>query len=300
MFTSRSNRSMTLSKKQLEPFNNTEFKSKGKTSKGFQTKTKGPDTDVLTVNLNDVRTRLQRLYAKANVPIRNLEGQDKDDFMKLHQQARLLYNTPDFKAFHDEVKRVFGNVNNVAPGTVGAYFNGVYIAAQNSADPGCSILAAGSLPPPKDEVLANGKPFEQCKFTVMWAIYDGQKYQFINVKEVPNKDNVIIYVENPRSNNLVGFSDKEKEQLAKYGVKNVDVMSYSQNGKAAKELLGGFVPLDQLPNRDSVVSNYQQTGSSGYWLGIILLIVLILIVIWIGWRMSRKPSATTVTTRRSV
>lgn len=300
MFTSRSNRSMTLSKKQLEPFNNSETKVKGKASKGFQTKTKGPDTDVLTVNLNDVRTRLQRLHNKANTPIRNLDSQDKDDFMKLHQQARLLYNTPDFKAFHDEVRRVFGNVTDVAPGTVGAYFNGVYIAAQNSSDPGCSILAAGSLPPPKDEVMANGKPFEQCKFTVMWAIYDGSKYQFINVKEVPNKDNVIIYVDNPKGTALVGFSDDEKKQLAKYGAKNVDLMKYSQNGKVSQELLGGFVPLEQLPSRDNVASNYQQTSSSGYWIGIILLIVLILIVIWIGWRMSRKPGTQTKVTRRSI
>jgi hypothetical protein len=220
--------------------------------------------------------------------------------MKLIRQSRLLYDSPDYKAFHDEVRRVFGDVNDGAPGTIGAFFNGPYIASQTSSDAGCSILAAGSLPPPKDETMANGLQYKPCQYTVIWAVYDGNKYQFSTMRETPNKENVIIYVDNASNGNFPGFTDDEKRQLAQFGVKSVNVIRYSRNGKEYQELMGGFVNLNNIPTRSVSGSNYQQTSNStSTWIGIIVIIILILIVLFIGWKMSKQPQAKIVTERRA-
>lgn len=263
---------------------------------------KGPgETGETNITLDDTRARLQRLRGVADTPIRSLTGQDQDDFRALVRNTQLLYGTDAYKILHDEYRRTFGDVSPILPGTVGAYFAGCLIKTSFSEMPGCSVICAGSAPLPPSETPSGPQPTAQpvenscgpqadagtfCQYSVVWGLFDGQRYDFTTLHDTDNKDDVIVFV-NSAKPSFQGFSDDEKELLRKFGAKRINVIRYSPDSKHYHELLGGFIDLNSVPSRVDVVSNYQEMSSSRNLL-IILLIVLILIVIFIGWRIMNK------------
>jgi hypothetical protein len=262
---------------------------------------KGPgDTGETNITLDDTRARLHRLRSVANTPIRSLTGADLDDFRTLVSNTKLLYGTDAYKILHDEYSRVFGDVSPILPGTVGAYFAGCLIKTSFSEMPGCSVICAGSAPLPPTEPSNGSQPSVPpvdtacgpqtdlgsfCQYSVVWGLFDGQRYDFTTLHDTDNKDDVIVFV-NSAKPSFQGFSDDEKELLRKFGAKRINVIRYSADSKHYHELLGGFVDLNSVPSRVDVVSNYQEMSSNNIL--IILLIVLVLIVIFIGWRIINK------------
>jgi hypothetical protein len=269
---------------------------------------KGPgsgDAETININLDDIRNRLQRLRLVANDPIKNLSGSNQDDFRALVRYTQLLYDTPAYKILHDQVKQYFcasGNedLNTIQPGTVGAYFAGCLVKTSFTEMPGCSVICAGSMPlPPQSTEDVGISPFGSegqspdilgnfCQYSVIWGIYDGNNYQFTTLHEAPNKDDVIVFVDTSGAGNTFpGFTDDEKTLLSKFGAKRANLIRYSKDSQNYTEILGGFVPLDKVPSRVSVLSNYQATSNSRNLL-IILLILLVIVAIFIGWRIMNK------------
>jgi hypothetical protein len=266
---------------------------------------KGPgDTGETNITLDDTRARLHRLRSVANTPIRSLAGSDLDDFRTLVSNTKLLYGTDAYKILHDEYRRVFGDVSPILPGTVGANFAGCLIKTSFSEMPGCSVICAGSAPLPPNEPSSELPLTTQqgqgpadtayvpqadlgsfCQYSVVWGLFDGQRYDFTTLHDTENKDDVIVFV-NSAKPSFQGFSDDEKELLRKFGAKRINVIRYSPDSKHYHELLGGFVDLNSVPSRVDVVSNYQEMSSNNIL--IILLIVLVLIVVFIGWRIINK------------
>ena len=273
---------------------------------------KGPgDSEEININLDDIRSRLQRLRSVAEAPIKSLTGTNLDDFRAMVRYTHLLHGTGAYKILHDEFRHTFGNVSPILPGTVGAYFAGCLIKTSFSEMPGCSVICAGSAPLPTGETNPATNPTTNpanpeanpvanpsdnacgpteggsfCQYSVVWGLYDGQRYEFTTLHDTENKDDTIVFV-NSSKPNFIGFNDDEKELLRKFGAKRINVIRYSPDSKHYHELLGGFVDLNSVPSRVDVISNYQEMSSSNNLL-IILLIVLVLVVVFIGWRIINK------------
>jgi len=258
------------------------------------------DAETININLEDIRNRLQRLRLISNDLIKNLSGGNQDDFRALVRYTQLLYDTPAYKILYDQVKQYFGDLNTIQPGTVGAYFAGCLVKTSFAEMPGCSVICAGSMPPPPQSTEDVGiSPLGSqgqgpdilgnfCQYSVIWGIYDGNNYQFTTLHEAPNKDDVIVFVDTSGAGNTFpGFTDDEKVLLSKFGAKRVNLIRYSKDSQNYTEILGGFVPLDKVPARVSVLSNYQATSKSRNLL-IILLILLVIVAIFIGWRIMNK------------
>jgi hypothetical protein len=270
---------------QTKPSNMKSFVTKGGTSTESVTE--------LTFNIEDVRERLDRLRPVASSPIRELSGQASDDFRTLVRYTQRLYETDAYRVYHEEVKRRFSDITNVEPGTVGAYFAGCLIPTTFENMPGCSVICAGSMPPPPDN-QRNGKHFEFCKYSVVLANYDGQKYQFTTLHDSPNKENLVVFLDGNvgKGKSFPGFNDKEREILKNYGAKHINIVKYSHDGKNYNEVLNGFVRLDEIPTRVEVIPSQSTvtTTSSGSGLLVILLIILVLVVIFVGWKISQNRS----------
>lgn len=255
----------------------------------------------LNFDINDVRARLNRLRPLAGTPIRRLSGQSADDFRTLIRYTQRLYGDDAYRVYYDEVRKRFGDVSSVEPGTVGAYFAGCMLPTSFGNKPGCSVICAGSMPPPPNQGPQGPQgQFNFCEYSVILANYDGHKYQFTTLHDSPNKDNLVIFLDGNvgKGKSFPGFNDEEKELLRRYGAKHVNMVKYSRDGKNYDEVLGGFVRLDQAPSRVDVYPSGNDptsttTGSSSNsGLLIVLLIILILVVIFIGWRISHSGSTT--------
>lgn len=284
--------------------------------------TKGSDgSEVININIDDIQNRLRRLRSISESSIKDLNGNNLDDFRALVRYTQLLYDTPAYKIMYDQVRQIFGNLpkNSIKPGTIAAYFGGCLIQSTFNNMPGCSVICAGSMPSPIDDSITDNqsKPIEEhisrvpepngvtgptgatgsniditgtgpfCRYTVIWAIYDGTNYQFTTLHDMPNKEDLIIFVDT--NGTFPGFSDEEKNAINRLGPgqKRVNIVRYSQDSQNYTELFGGFRSLDQIPSRVTIEQNYQETPSSKN-LMIILLILLVLVAIFIGWRIIQK------------
>lgn len=250
----------------------------------------------LKISMVDLRQRLQRLREIHQLNIRTLTGDDKDVFEQITHYVSILYDTEYYPVIHRMITEVFGDLTSVQPGTVGAYFAGCLLNTSFNDKPGCSVICASSAPPPEGT-----QSWRFCDHCVIWAVYgpDG-KFMFTELNSVPDKTNCYVFIQYDDLKKFPKFSEAEVKALMDYGegdgkIKNINLVSYSQDGKTYKEHFRGFVPLDQwpLPFRPEV--DIEPTPLAGLDKGkntglIILLVVLILIALYVGYRFyaSRK------------
>ncbi len=113
--------------------------------------------------------------------------------MPLYDPLPFLYNDLFFtiltyktiKLFYKRVKKEYGQLKSVYPGTVGAYMAGCMVSNSFSDTiPGCAISCAQSIPRPKDD-----KSFRHCKNPVIRGNYDGYKYHFTIYRKGNNVEN---------------------------------------------------------------------------------------------------------------
>ena len=224
-------------------------------------------------NLQDLRARLQRLRTNASVPIRNLDDQLQDDFRTLVNHIRILYGTESYPLLSQEVQNAFSDVTNAQPGTVGAYFCGCMISPNMNGLPGCSAICAGSMP-------HNGSDF--CQYPVYLALHDSKGYTFTKLNEGSERDQAVVFID-PNSwrhnrTTFPGFSDEEKEFLQREGLSNVNLMSYSKDGKAYNEILGGFKQISELASRVTTLgSGFRAPNMTLIVLFVLLVIVLVFV-----------------------
>jgi hypothetical protein len=249
--------------------------------------TKGNDNlDPINIDINDITERLNRLRKISDKSLRNLSTSEASDFRKMIQYTQLLFDTDEYRMYYQKVLSIFGDLNTVTPGTVGAYFVGCSIPNGTKDVPGCSVVCAGSIPPPRGSEI-NGKPFKRCDYSVFWLTRDGDKYNLTTLYETSNHENVIVYVDSNSiiGNSFTGFSEDEKERLSNYGCRNVNVIKYSEDGKEYRQLLpNGFVEISQAPSRIDIIEN-ETSPKTNKGAVIILLIILLLIVTFVGWKM---------------
>ena len=238
--------------------------------------------EMIEIDLNEIRARLDRLRTLAHVETRRLSGLALDDYRTLVRYTHLLFDTDAYQTYHDEVVQRFGDLKNgdIIAGTVAGYFAGC-LAKTSSLDsnfqPACSIICAGQMPlPQKDD-----EPF--CPSTVMMAIRNKEGYEFKTIYNGSPNNDLLIYIDS-KSGPFTGFNDHEKKILEEHGATKIRIYRYEKDGKT---YTNGSAQLNELPSRADVVDNIDNENPvqrSNTGLMIVLLIFLILVIIFIGWR----------------
>lgn len=282
------------------PLSEQPLSSKGHSSGRGLTKRKEPE--VITVNIDDIRTRLDRLHNVAHKQIRSLSGAELEDYQALVRSMRLLWDTDVYRVFHDEVRNKFADIpsSTVEPGTIAAFFVGCVVTpatangggngggnrSSHDTCTGCSPVCAGSMPAPP----AAGSPSGFCPHTVAIAHAKENGYEIKILYESENKDEMLVHLDT-RGKEFTGFNEDEKAQLAKYNCAKIKVVKYHPDTKTSTEV--AHARLQELPTRADTIQNpisslmpsgTSRTGSSGlFW---VLLIILVLVAIFVGWRIT--------------
>ena len=187
-------------------------------------------SEINKVDLGEMKKIIAEFRRYADVDIKKLRPYQSKRLNKMAYYVSLLYNHKEsYMLMVSEIKKVFSNLTEVAPGTVGAYFYGCFI--RTDFEETCSLICANSISP-----LARDS---ECHQRVVWAKYDSENdsYTFdetnkgINNKvkgktgeDAANKEGEItyLYIENPKLFN--GFTMSEKESLSNMGVEYVRLL----------------------------------------------------------------------------
>lgn len=240
---------------------------------------------VFKVDISQFDKLCAKFREKSDVKIKNLKGRDKEDFNLMVSYVHLLYGTSYYNHFYQKVEKYFSNLDRIIPGTVGGYFGGCLVSTSFEDQPGCSAVCAGSVPKPKDD---EGWSF--CDKAVVFAEYDKHRgYTFSLLKE-PEKDEELdpcyLFVEHTDLHDFPGFNNDEKDELRKMGVNEVYLIGCDEKGTEYVDLYDKPLNIQDIKHRKKV---HHQTDNSRLALGLILIIVfLLLIVIFFGWRFWNK------------
>jgi len=237
------------------------------------------DSEVMRIDIDSLETMLGNLRNHCDDYIKHLTGSTKEHFDQMVDYVHILYDSNSYHVLYDLVKKHFGDLNHVHPGTVGAYFGGCIGETSGSVDiPGCSVVCAGSMPQPKD--VDN---WSFCNYTVIWGQYADYKFHFSELHHGEEYGYAVVFVNFWSNHSFPGLSDYEKDQIKKMGVEYVVLMGYGDDGKDYTELTDGAVPLDHIKPRVHVepVKNDKDGVNA---LLLILIIVIILLIIFAGWR----------------
>ncbi len=103
----------------------------------------GVISDVISLNIDDIRKKLDDLVSYSNIHIDNMNNQVSQDFRALLKYMNLLHGTDSYPILLQEIRSRFEKIqlDNIRPGTVGAYFAGCLKIPKNP----CSVKCAGSI-----------------------------------------------------------------------------------------------------------------------------------------------------------
>jgi len=196
---------------------------------------------------------LSDLHDVSDTPIRQLDGELAAKFRRLTSYVNLIYGTSYYPLLTALIKRKFGDLETVTPGTVGAYCSGCLNPvpvpeAPASCSPSCVAGLPGSSGP--------------CPLTVVWAVATDGSYQFdlLNRGTSPNGAVVdaLLFIDLtqghggelgplPLGGGFTGLTQAEKDQLVAMGLQRARVIGYLPSG--SYEQLTPMEPIGQLPTR---------------------------------------------------
>lgn len=165
----------------------------------------------------EFKNRLKRLRLKYHLKIKDLQGQDLDDFNAV---------SAEYKNYLADVKSIFTGLSCSSEGTVGSFFT--------------KFLQEF----PDSPARKNENAFQFCEHQVFWAKYKDDIYVFTDMNNKADKSNTVVYLQ---SDDIRGFSQEEKLFLANEGVKNIQMIHALPEGN--KELNNDFIPLSSAPMR---------------------------------------------------
>jgi len=221
-----------------------------------------------------VKELLLRLKPSAGTNISDIKknSQVEKDYRSLTTIVAVIcqYDTKFHHLLISYIKDIFGDVfTQIKPGTIGSYITGCIISKEQAKTGiiGCQSLCAGSIPLPE-----NNDQF--CDRIVVQGVKDKDGYRFRLLYNPPNKNNGYVYV-----NSFQGFTLADKENLQKFGLQKIIVLTYE-----GKLLFQGDINDSPTPEVVSKNSNYK------WWVSLIVIAVtiILLILLWI-WYSRRYP-----------
>lgn len=225
--------------------------------------------NILKVDIDKFEILCKKFRDQKDVKIKNLTGQNKEDFDLVVSYVHLLYGTEYYNTLYDKVKKYFKNVTG-KPGTVGGYFAGCMNNKSGNIESGCSLACAGSMPNPKSE-----EDWESCDSTVIMGEKENGNYVFSVVKPGEDNDSSYVFIE---SGEFDGFTQYEKENLKAMGCKNVKLIGYSSD-MTYSEFYKDKRSVDQIKHRHVKKYSKGKKGDDNTWLVVLVVVFIILLII---------------------
>lgn len=203
-------------------------------------------TKSVQINLSDLDNSLVNLRKISNIHINDLSNEQYKHFKRITESVGILNETDSYYILLDRVKRNFGDINEVIPGTIGSYFRGclLNVSMGNRNIPStCSPICAGSLPKSKD--------LKSCSNIVVLAKTINSGYDFDVLHHPSNSYGVcILYIINLTDiRDFRGFSYRENKILKEIGIKKIHLMGYEDNKRQYIELSPAPVLLSDIKRR---------------------------------------------------
>lgn len=229
------------------------------------------DSASFKLNRAALKKNLVDLKPFAHLPGSRLPNEQSATFKVILEVMRTLYGTP---AMYDvvlaDVHSIYGDLQDVKPGTVGAFFSGCFQNDNFSGPLGCSPKCAASLPP------TEGTPgYANCDDLVL--IYNDGLFSSLNEKR---SEHAYVYIGDTKFD---GFTVDDIRQLRDAGIISVSLIFGDEDG-AYKEITSPTV-LSQLPTKagESAVAKSEATqtssSSSNTGAGIAIAVIIIIIII---------------------
>ena len=225
--------------------------------------------------LNDI---ISNLRDHAHYKTDKLPKDVKHNFSQLINLVEILYDTNTYHVLTDAVTKKFSDLDNITPGTVGAYCAGCSVETTfDGYDKSCSSICAGSMP-------IKGSSDILCKHTVVLANKGkgGYKFSMLRSGELSNDssdDNKKGYVFVPHTDieDFAGFSKREMRKISHYGIDTVYLYGYDSTGKEHYQL--DIKGVHDLKVRKSSRSEHGSSsdGIDNIWLYFVILLAVLLI-----------------------
>lgn len=228
-----------------------------------------------------LKDTLIELKSQAHVPVRQLGSEYTESFRSIVEALRLLYGS---QALYDliltDVREIFGDVTDIKPGTVAAFFIGCFNDDKFPGPMGCSPKCAASLPP------TEGTPgYSNCDDLVL--IYSDKMFSSLNEQK---STHAYIYISDP---NFQGFTKENVNQLREAGIENASLIFGNEDGSYRE--VTSAMSIDQLPQTSdndtkTTETNNNTDSNTNNGAGIafaIIIIVIIILVLLVLYRQSR-------------
>lgn len=268
------------------------------------------DDEILKIDLNRLESDLSELRENDYRMIRDLDGELNNKFKRMVSYVHLLYDTDHYNILYDLVKSKFSDLNDIKPGTIGAYFGGCLADVNiNNIPSSCTPITVRSMPPPKSYINETGWSF--CDNNIIWAekvLIGNQsdvnafKYIFTVLNSIPDSKKGLVFINETVPSQFMGFTEDEKDTISKMNIDDVKIIGYNSNGREYIDITPDHVPLSTIKTRlyispnekdqinvpfndnNEVISKNSSTTSSNTGM-ILLLIIVILILVFFIWRM---------------
>lgn len=193
--------------------------------------TKGGKKDIVkNLDMDILQDIISNLRDHAHYKTNKLPKDVKHNFDQLIQAVELLYNTNSYHVITDAVAKKFSNLENISPGSIGAYCAGCSIETTfDGNEKSCSSVCAGSMP-------IKGSSDNLCKYNVLLASRNRNGYSFNLLRSSDidnNNDKKRGYVFIPHTNleEFPGFTKAEKRKISRYGIDTVYLYGHDESGK---------------------------------------------------------------------
>jgi hypothetical protein len=235
------------------------------------------------------------MLESADVQIRQLEGTSKENFEKLVNYIKTFYPIPDeYEKLERTVKEVFDvDPTSVKVGSVAAYFVGCNLSSKMNPS-GCSLTCINGAPLSGQK----GDGDNVCQYPVFSAIKESSDYKLYPLNNISYMDKAIVYF----SSNASDLSLKDKQEMEKKGIKEVNFIHFSINAKGVEnyeEITKGFVPLNDIPTRGvstirivNVSGDSEAKGDNNttmFW--IVIVVLFILVIVFFLYKKNKKSES---------
>jgi hypothetical protein len=189
----------------------------------------------------EIESTLKDLKEHQDQQISTLSGRTLNQYKYIVKLVKTYENTKYYPSIYKKFTDIFSDVNNVKPGTIGAYIVGCLLSNNI-----CSPICAGSAP------LPDSKP---CDSNVIWGYYDGNRYNFVTINISNTSDNngkVLVFINSTSPNGFPGFSDDEKSELIRMGYVHIKIIGYSQDGSELVVIIPEWTSIDKVKSRVTI------------------------------------------------
>lgn len=191
------------------------------------------------ITLDSLSDILNHLYTKRDVPVANLDSNSKEILDALINYVQILYGTQFYEKLYNKTKEIFDNVNEVKPGTVGAYIVGCINAQKNDVSNSVWYCSPNCL---EAYVPVNQQP--ECNVSVITLELNNDGSYTMILNKSSESEKAILFTEKP----FVGLSEKEKNKLLSFNIQKVKIYQVSHN-----KFVGVFpewTPITSIHDKD--------------------------------------------------